>query len=301
MQLMQTALQTLLGSTLIKATRRAAGIYQQFSPIQPSLNTMSSSLYTSETPASVKEAKGLHLITQSTPNGQKVQILLEELKDIYNTQWTTTLIDIRSNVQKSDWFLRLNPNGRIPVLIDNTQTPPFTVMETSAELLCLVDAADRDEVFSFTEELEKSQCLQWLFFWHGGGAPNQGQLNFFSIFAKEEIPYAISRFRHETLRHFSVLESHLAGQYTHQPRHYLAGAGKGKYSIADIGTWPWVKGWEFAGFQAEEMERFPHLMKWVERITRREPVKRALGEKYETNVDVAKQAGAGEFPWEKSK
>lgn len=72
---------------------------------------MSHSLYTDETPAAVKEAKGLHLITQSTPNGQKVQILLEELKDVYGTKWTTSLINIMTNEQKKDWFLRLNPNG----------------------------------------------------------------------------------------------------------------------------------------------------------------------------------------------
>ncbi|KAI4169342.1 MAG: hypothetical protein LQ348_007288 [Seirophora lacunosa] len=256
---------------------------------------MSTSLYTPETPATVREAQGLHLITQSTPNGQKVQILLEELKDVYNTQWTTTLIDIRTNVQKSDWFLRLNPNGRIPVIVDNTQSPPFPVMETSAELLYLLKTADKEDIFGFEDELERSQCLQWLFFWHGGGAPNQGQLNFFSIFAKEEIPYAISRFRTETLRNFNVLEIRLSGKYTGQPRDYLAGAAKGKYSVADMGTWPWVKGWKFAGFSEDDMKPFPHLMAWVDRIAGREAVQRALGEKYETNVDVAKQAGAGEF------
>lgn len=72
---------------------------------------MSHSLYTDETPASVKEAKGLHLITHNTPNGKKVQIFLEELKDAYGTEWTTTLINILTNEQKKDWFVRLNPNG----------------------------------------------------------------------------------------------------------------------------------------------------------------------------------------------
>ncbi|KAL8948184.1 MAG: hypothetical protein Q9222_005609, partial [Ikaeria aurantiellina] len=253
---------------------------------------MSHHLYTSDTPSTVKQAPGLHLITQSTPNGQKVQILLEELKDVYGTEWTTTLIDIRTNVQKKDWFLRLNPNGRIPVIIDNTKSPPFPIMETSAEMLYLLQVADHDNNFGFTDELERSQCLQWLFFWHGGGAPNQGQFNFFSIFAKENIPYAITRFRNETLRNFGVLEIHLSGKYTTQPRDYLAGAGKGKYSIADMATWPWVKGWKFAGFSEKDMEAFPHLMKWIERIAERPAVKRGLGEKYETNVEVAKQAGA---------
>ena len=72
---------------------------------------MSHSLYDDTTPDAVKNAKGLHLLTLNTPNGQAVQIMLEELKDVYGTEWTTTVIDIRTNVQKEDWFLRLNPNG----------------------------------------------------------------------------------------------------------------------------------------------------------------------------------------------
>lgn len=136
-------------------------------------NTFSSSihkmsyLYADDTPADVKDAKGLHLVTQSTPNGQKVQIFLEELALVYGTTWTTTLINIATNEQKKDWFLRLDPNGRIPIIIDNTQNPPFPVMETSAELLYLLKKYDKDDAFGFKDELERSQALQWLFFWHG--------------------------------------------------------------------------------------------------------------------------------------
>lgn len=72
---------------------------------------MSHNLYTDETPADVKNAKGLHLLTMSTPNGQAVQIYLEELKDVYGIEWSTTLINIMTNDQKKDWFLRLDPNG----------------------------------------------------------------------------------------------------------------------------------------------------------------------------------------------
>ena len=79
--------------------------------------------------------------------------------------------NIMTNDQKKDWFLRLDPNGRIPILVDHTQSPPFTVMETSAELLYLLKFADKDDVFGFKDELERSQALQWLFFWHGSGAP----------------------------------------------------------------------------------------------------------------------------------
>ena len=78
-----------------------------------------------------------------------------------------------TNEQKKDWFLRLDPNGRIPILIDHTQSPPFPVMETSAELLYLLKFADKNDVFGFKDELERSQALQWLFFWHGSGAPYQ--------------------------------------------------------------------------------------------------------------------------------
>lgn len=124
----------------------------------------------------------------STPNGQKVQILLEELKLAYGTEWTTTLVDIMTNDQKKEWFLRLDPNGRIPVIVDNSQSPPFPVMETSAELLYLLKFADKEDRFGFKDELERNQCLQWMFFWHGSGAPYQGQVNHFTRAAPEKIP-----------------------------------------------------------------------------------------------------------------
>lgn len=149
---------------------------------------MADKVYIDDTPKEVKEAKGLHLITQSTPNGQAVQIMLEELADAYGTKWTQTLINIQTNEQKKEWFLRLNPNGRIPVLVDNHQDPPFCVHETSAEMLYLLKFADKEDKFGFKDELERSEALQWLFFWHGSGAPYQGQTNHFAKFAKEKIP-----------------------------------------------------------------------------------------------------------------
>jgi len=241
---------------------------------------MADKLYIDETPSEVKNAKGMHLLTMNTPNGQAVQILLEELKDAYGTEWTTTLIDIMTNDQKKEWFLRLDPNGRIPVLVDNTQSPPFAVMETSAELLYLLKLADKKDTFGFKDELERSQCLQWVFFWHGSGAPYQGQVNHFSRAAPEKIPYAIERFKKETLRVYGVLEIQLSGKYTGEPREYLAGNGKGKYSVADIKTWPWVKGWEKTGFTEDEMKDFPHVKKWIARIAERPAVQRGIGDDY---------------------
>lgn len=77
-----------------------------------------------------------------------------------------------------------------------------------------------------------------------------------------------------------MLEIHLSGKYTGQERDYLAGEGKGKYSVADIGTWPWVKAWEFSGVPSEEVDKMPHLKAWIDRIAKRPAVQRGIGEKY---------------------
>jgi len=109
-----------------------------------------------------------------------------------------------------------------------------------------------------------------------------GQVNHFNKFAKEKIPYAIDRFKNETLRVYGVLEIQLSGKYTGQEKDYLAGNGRGKYSVADIGTWPWVKGYAFSGFTKEEdMKPFPHLLKWIDRIAARPAVQKGIGEKYQ--------------------
>lgn len=111
-------------------------------------------------------------------------------------------------------------------------------METSAELLYLLKFADKDDVFGFKDELERSQCLQWLFFWHGSGAPYQGQTNHFKKQIEKKTgdhSYSWKRYREETLRVYGVLEIHLSGKFTDEPREYLAGSGKGM-SITHIMT-----------------------------------------------------------------
>jgi len=161
-------------------------------------STQMSNCYHPDTPSEVRDAKGLHLITTSTPNGKKVQIMLEELRVAYGTEFTHTLISIPTNEQKKDWFLKLNPNGRIPVLMDNMKSPPFPVMETSAIMLYLLKEYDSKDTFGFKDDLERSQCLQWLFFWHGSGQPIEGQLNWFGKLAPEKDEFAINRFKKET-------------------------------------------------------------------------------------------------------
>jgi glutathione S-transferase len=237
------------------------------------------SIYVADTPDSVKSATGLHLLTVSTPNGQKLQIMLEELAAAYGTSYTFTLVNMRANEQKSDWFLRINPNGRIPTLIDNTLAPPLPLHESSAELVYLQERYDPQNHFGFADVRERSEMLQWLFFWHGSGAPYMGNAGFFSR-AETKVQFAIDRFRNETLRVFGVLEIRLGGKFTGEPREYLAGDGKGKYSIADIGTWPWVKNYSNA-YSAEDMEPFPALKAWVERVRERAAVKVGTGEKFQ--------------------
>lgn len=90
-----------------------------------------------------------------------------------------------------------------------------------------------------------------------------------------------------------MLEIHLSGKFTGSPREYLAGSGVGKYSVADIGTWPWVKGWDFAGFTQEEVAPFPHLLKWIDRIAERPAVKRGIGEAYQTETNKEKMYAGG--------
>jgi glutathione S-transferase len=110
----------------------------------------------------------------------------------------------------------------------------------------------------------------------------QGQVNHFIRAAPEKIEYAINRFKNETLRVFGVLEIQLSGKYTGEPKDYLAGKGKGKYSVADIKTWPWVKGWNRSpAFTEEDMKAYPHLLKWIDRIAERPAVKRGIGEAYD--------------------
>ncbi|GKZ17532.1 hypothetical protein AbraIFM66951_004372 [Aspergillus brasiliensis] len=248
-------------------------------------------LFTDMTPSRVKDTKGLHLITSSTPNGKKVQILLEELKEIYALEWTTSLIDLDTDEQKQPWFLKLNPNGKIPLIIDNNESPdPIPIMESAAELLYLVEKYDPNHHVHFSSAIHRSQLLQWLIFWSASGQPQQAGLNHFARFAEVEIPYAINRFKAETLRIYNVLELHLsnclaAGEgHETLAREYLVGEGRGKYSIADINAYAWVRAWKRSTITEEEMDGFPLVKKWIERIETRPAVLRGIGDGYDEEV-----------------
>jgi glutathione S-transferase len=205
---------------------------------------------------------GIELLTAATPNGQKISIFLAEL----NIPYKTTAIDLGKDEQKSSSFLTINPNGRIPAIIDHCRND-FAVFESGAILLYLAEHYDKQFTFSFSDADERSEMLQWLFFQNAGVGPIQGQTNHFYRYAPEKIQYGIDRYQNETKRLYSVLESCL------KERDYLAGTSRGKYSIADISTFTWVRWAPWAGI---ELADFPNLSAWANRIEARESVQKGL-------------------------
>ncbi|KAF8236391.1 glutathione S-transferase [Tricholoma matsutake] len=200
----------------------------------------------------------------TTPNGFQAAVFLEELKTVYpGIEYKVENLNISTNVQKEPWYLKINPNGRIPAIVDRSRND-FAVFETAAIMLYLAQHYDKDFNFWFdpaTEPDAYSEMLQWTFFTHGGVAPMQGQAHHFRRFAQEDIPYAKKRYLDETKRLYSVLETRLAD------RDWLAGPGRGKYTIADIKTFPWVRIYSFAGI--DSLDEWPNLKQWLERAEAR--------------------------------
>lgn len=194
----------------------------------------------------------LQLFTWTTPNGEKPVILLEELGLDYELR----LIDISSGEQKKSDFLAINPNGRIPALLDDDQP----VFESGAILLHL---AEKTGKFLAPSGPRRTEALGWTFFQVGGTGPMIGQYHHFQSYAKEKIPYAIQRYRDESLRLLGVLEGRL------EDNEFLAG----DYSIADMINWSWARsGLKEVGSE----ETFPALARWVHAIGARPAVVRGL-------------------------
>ncbi|KAI9045301.1 glutathione S-transferase family protein [Aspergillus affinis] len=198
------------------------------------------------------------LYTAGTANGYKVSILLEEL----NLPYEIHTLDLGANEQKEAWFLKINPNGRIPAITDGENR----VFESGAILLYLADKYDTERKFSYAPGTpEYAEQLSWLMWQMGGLGPMQGQANHFSTFAEVRSDYGIKRFTDETKRLYSVLESRL------QESPYLAGD---KLTIADITSFAWV----IVGPLALDLQlgEWPALKKWSETIAEREAVQRGL-------------------------
>jgi GST-like protein len=197
----------------------------------------------------------IDLYTAPTPNGWKASIALEEMELPYEVH----ALNLGQLEQKQDSFLKINPNGRIPAIVDRDEGD-FPVFESGAILIYL---AEKTGLFLPGKKRPKrrSRVLQWLMFQMGGVGPMQGQANVFFRYAPEKIPFAISRYQNETRRLYEVLDRRLGDA------EYLAG----DYSIADMATWPWVSIHEWAGVSVEGLD---HLQRWIKAVGERPAVQR---------------------------
>jgi len=196
----------------------------------------------------------IDLYTFTTPNGRKASIMLEEVELLYNVH----VIDITKNDQFTPEYVAINPNSKIPAIVD--QDTGITVFESGAILIYL---AEKTGKLLPTDQKQRFQVLEWLMLQMGSVGPMFGQLNHFKKFAPEKIPYAIERYEKETLRLYGVLDKQLA---SHE---FLCG----DYSIADIATYPWVAIYEFQGLT---LDNHPNLKRWVETIQQRPAVQRGM-------------------------
>jgi GST-like protein len=197
----------------------------------------------------------IDLYTASTPNGWKASVALEELALPYEVH----PIDLGQQTQKEPWFLAINPNGRIPAIIDRAEEN-FAVFESGAILVYLAEKTGR---LLPTDVRGRSRVMQWLMFQMGGVGPMMGQANVFYRYAPEKIPFAIERYQRESRRLLAVLDACLADH------EYLAG----DYSIADIANFCWARGHAWGGIDVSGLD---HLARWITQLEARPAVQRGV-------------------------
>jgi GSH-dependent disulfide-bond oxidoreductase len=196
----------------------------------------------------------IDLYTWKTPNGRKASVMLEEL----GLPYTLHAVDIGKGDQRTPEYLAMNPNGRIPVIVDSDG--PTTVFESGAILIYL---AEKTGKLLAPSGPERYSALEWLMFQMSAVGPMFGQLGHFTMAAPEKIPYAIERYRAESLRIMGVLDKRLVDH------DYLAGA----YSIADVATYPWVSA------MVERLPKepvFEGVARWIARVGERPAVQKGM-------------------------
>jgi GST-like protein len=212
----------------------------------------------------------IDLYSWPAPNGHKVQILVEEL----GVPYTLIPIDITRGSQHEASYRAINPNGKIPAIVDHAPPDggaPFTVFESGAVLLYL---AEKEKRFLPTELRASSEVLQWLFWQVGGLGPMMGQAQHFFRYAPEQVPYGITRYQNETRRLLQVMEERLDG------RDHLCG----DYSIADMACFPWIRIHKYTGVALDE---FPRVQAWYGSVRARPAVGRAMDLLRDRWVDVS--------------
>ncbi len=201
----------------------------------------------------------IDLYTWKTSNGRKATIMLEEC----GLEYDVHPIDISTNIQFSDDFKAINPNSKIPAIVDKDGPggEPFTVIESGAILMYL---AEKTGMFMPSDTAGKYEVIQWLMFQMGGIGPIFGQVHHFKRAAKEKVPYGIKRYGDECLRLYGVLDGRLGGSP------YLGGA---QVSIADFATLPWVFRHDW---QEVDLSQFPNVKRWYDELMARPGVERGM-------------------------
>jgi GSH-dependent disulfide-bond oxidoreductase len=210
----------------------------------------------------------IQLYSQGTPNGQKVTIMLEELLALGHkgAEYDAWLIKINEGQQFSSGFVAINPNSKIPALMDRSGPKPIRLFESGAILLYL---AEKFGAFLPTEAVERAECFSWLF-WQMGSAPYLGGgFGHFYAYAPIKIEYAINRFAMETKRLLDVLDRRLAES------EYVAGPS---YTIADMAIWPWygglVRGGQYGATEFLSVQDYKNVGRWADGLAARPAVKR---------------------------
>ena len=199
------------------------------------------------------------LYTWATPNGKKIQIMLEET----GLDYQAVPINISAGDQFKPDFLKISPNNKIPAIVDSEGPggKPYSLFESGAILVYLAGKTGR---FLGKTDREKYDVLQWLMLQMGGVGPMLGQAHHFRIYAPEKVPYGIERYSKEAQRIYGVLNTRLAESK------FL---GSNSYSIADIATWPWIAS---HANQGVDLKDFPHVLRWFDQIAARPAVQRGI-------------------------
>jgi len=216
----------------------------------------------------------IDLYTAPTPNGWKASITLEELEIPYEVH----LINLLEGDQKKPEYLVLNPNGRIPTIVDRDEGD-FAVFESGAIMIYLAEKAGR---LLPSDRKGRSRVIQWLMFQMGGVGPMMGQANVFFRYFPEKIQPAIDRYQNESRRLFEVLNSRLAES------EWLAG----EFSIADIANWSWVRTYKWSGVSIDGLD---HLQRWMGALAARPACQKGVAVPFKIPGLDGDDKGAEEF------
>jgi GSH-dependent disulfide-bond oxidoreductase len=210
----------------------------------------------------------LQLYSLATPNGVKVTIMLEELLALGHrgAEYDAWLIKIGEGEQFGSGFVAVNPNSKIPALVDRSGAAPIRVFESGSILLYL---AEKFNAFLPSDAAARAECLSWLF-WQMGSAPYLGGgFGHFYAYAPTKIEYAIDRFAMEVKRQLDVLDQRL------RDNEYIAGPA---YTIADMAIFPWygglVKGWQYGAAEFLDVQSYKHVQRWADMLLERPAVRR---------------------------